>query len=311
MKRKALSVLLLLIVIGIGLFAYFSTGTTTHHQTKVSNSSHSSNKNGATAGFSHVVIIVEENQPEANIIGNLNAPYINKLAKQYSFGVGYNAVTNPSLPNYIALTSGTTAGITNDCNPPSSICIANVRNIGDSLEAAGKTWKEYAESMPSPCYAYNSGEYAVKHNPFMYYPDITSNPSRCANHVVPFSQFASDLNTNLPNYSFITPNLCNDMHDCSIQTGDTWLSEQVPKILASKDFSEQKSLLVITWDEGYSSNNTVLVIFAGSAAKTGYVSTQSYNHYSLLHTIEANWGLPPLTQNDASANLMTDMLKQN
>ena len=185
------------------------------------------------ATFDHIVIIVEENKPRDEVIGSSSAPYINKLAKTYSQAVHYNAVTNPSLPNYISLTSGTTAGITNDCNPPGPACQADVTNVADSLEHAHKTWKTYAESMPKPCYGSNNGDYAVKHNPFMYYPDITSQADRCNSHVVPFSQFTADLSaaTSLPDYALVSPNLCNDMHNCSIQTGDAWLARYVPQIL--------------------------------------------------------------------------------
>lgn len=272
---------------------------------------HHSTSLPSSKSFSHVVIILEENKPKGTVIGNSSAPYINKLATTYSQATNYYAITNPSLPNYIALTSGTTAGITNDCNPPSNSCMANVSNIADRLEHAGKTWKEYAESMPQPCYPYTSGEYAVKHDPFMYYPDITDNNSRCKSHVVPFSQLATDLSTvnSLPNYIFITPNLCDDMHDCSVAAGDSWLSKQVPSILNSPAFKKENSLLVIVWDEGDNSNNNVPVIFAGPAAKHGYIRNTYYSHYSLLHTIENNWNLPPLTQNDKSAPLMTDMLQ--
>lgn len=261
--------------------------------------------------FDHVVIIVEENKPREEIIGNPAAPYINHLAQTYAQAVHYYAVTNPSLPNYVALTSGTTAGITNDCNPPGTTCRANVANIADRLEQGGKSWKMYAESMPGPCDASNSGDYAVKHNPFMYYPDISGDSARCNAHVVPFSQLLADLATtaSLPDYAFISPNLCNDMHNCSVQTGDGWLARYVPQIFGSPAFARQRSLLIIVWDEGNNSNNNVAAIFAGPAAKRGFVSQRYYSHYSLLRTIEHNWHLAPLTQNDRTAPLMTDMLQ--
>ena len=113
----------------------------------------------------------------------------------------------------------------------------------------------------------------------------------------------------LPNYVFISPNLCHDMHNCPVQTGDAWLSQQVPTILSSPAFTTQNSLLVITWDEGEGDNNTVSTIFAGPAARKSHESAPAYNHYSLLHTIESLWGLEPLTDNDKNAPIMTDMLK--
>lgn len=259
----------------------------------------------------HVVIIVEENKTLGSIIGNPNAPYLNRLARTYSLADNYFAVTNPSLPNYLALTSGTTNGISSDCYPTGTSCQVTSTNIADQLEQAGKTWKEYANSMPHPCDVVNSGEYAVRHIPFLYYPDITSNKSRCLSHVVPYSQFLKDLtsSTTLPDYSFITPNLCNDMHSCSIQIGDDWLAQQVPTILDSSPFTQQHSLLVVVWDEGDALSNNVAVIFAGSDAEKGYISHSFYSHYSLLHTIEWMWSMKPLTRDDTSAPIMNDMLQ--
>jgi len=261
----------------------------------------------------HVVIILEENEGAAHIIGNPQAPYINSLVSVSALATNYSAITHPSLPNYLALTSGTTGGITTDCHPPGPpSCQVTSKNIADEIEASGRSWKEYAESIPAACTPDNSGNYAVKHNPFMYYPDITSKADRCAKHVVPFNSFANDLKStdSLPNYSFITPDICNDMHDCSIQTGDDWLKSEVPKILSSPAFTEQRSLLIITWDEAENTSpgNKVVTIFAGSAAKKGYKSNKAYSHYSLLHTIESQWKLAPLTDNDRSAPLMTEML---
>ncbi len=260
----------------------------------------------------HIVVIVMENKSRSEIIGSDDAPYINSLAAAYAQAANYYAVAHPSLPNYIALTSATTAGITGDCSPPGRGCQANAANIADSLEKAGKTWKAYMESMPTPCALANSRDYAVRHNPFVYYPDIRNGSSRCNAHDVPFSRLTHDLAgaDTFPAYAFVTPNLCNDMHNCSAATGDRWLAAHIPAILRSPAFTAQRSLLVITWDESESGNsNNVPVIFAGSAAKRKYVSRRYVSHYSLLHTIETIWRLRALTNNDASAPLMTDMLQ--
>ena len=261
-------------------------------------------------GIDHVVIIVEENKPASTILGNAAAPYINKLAAENALATNYQAVTHPSLPNYLALTSGTTAGITNDCSPGAS-CTARVTSVADSIGKSGRTWKMYAEGMPAPCTPGNAYPYAVKHNPFMYYPGVTGNHASCAAHDVPLTQLGEDLKTagTLPNYVFISPNLCNDMHDCPVATGDTWLAHHVPAILASPAFRTQNSLLVVTWDEGEGDNNAVSTIFAGPAARHGYKSSLAYSHYSLLHTVESLWGLAPLTNNDKNAPIMSDLLK--
>lgn len=268
-------------------------------------------QSAAPKTLGYIFIIVEENQTYSDIIGNPQAPYINSLISKYALATNYYAVAHPSLPNYLALTSGSTDGIDSDCNPPSAGCVVNVPNIADQIEASGRSWKEYAESMPSNCYSYNSGNYATKHNPFVYYADIIHNQSLCNSHVVPFTELLSDLSSinSTPNYAFITPNLCNDMHNCSISVGDSWLAKYVPAILQSKAFLTKPSLLAITWDEGNSTNNHVATILAGSAIKNDYQSNLSFTHYSLLHTIEYVWGLNPLTSNVKVAPIMTNFLK--
>lgn len=256
--------------------------------------------------FQHIFIILEENNGYSSIIGNPNASYINSLIKQYSLLTNYYATDHPSLPNYLELTSGTNGGITNDCNP-AAVCNISVSNLADELESHNLTWKEYAESMPSNCYLYNFGNYATKHNPFVYYKDITTNINRCRSHVVPYSQMQIDLSSTdtTPDFAFITPNLCNDMHNCSINIGDNWLSQNVPIILKSKAFTEENSLLIITWDESDGGNNHVATLLIGPSVKPGSTLSGLYNHYSLLHTVEVNWGLPGLTANDKNANIIS------
>ena len=264
----------------------------------------------ATAAIEHVVIIIEENKPESRIIGSPEAPYINRLAADNALATNYRAVTHPSLPNYLALTGGSTAGITNDC-PPGDGCMAQGSGIAGTVEKSGRSWKMYAEAMPAPCTPTSSGDYAVKHNPFLYYPGVIADKAHCAAHDVPFTQLAADLKdtSTLPDYVFISPDLCHDMHDCSVQTGDDWLARHVPAILASPAFTRQNSLLVITWDEGNAANNNVSTIFAGPAAKKAFRSDTPYTHYSLLRTIEDVWDLPPLTGKDGEVTAMTDMLR--
>lgn len=259
----------------------------------------------------HIVVIVDENKPAESVIGNAAAPYLNRLAHAWALATGYRAVTHPSLPNYLALTSGTTAGITTDCNPPGGDCLDRGPNLAESLDRAGRTWKMYAESMPKPCATANTSLYAVKHNPFLYFPSVTSDPAYCAAHDVPYDTLTSDLSgtATLPDVAFISPNLCDDMHDCSIATGDAWLAANVPRILGSQAFTRQRSLLIITFDEGDSADNRVACILAGPAAATHTVSAAGFTHYSLLRTIEQAWGLHPLTANDADAAPMTALLR--
>jgi len=263
----------------------------------------------ASTRLQHVVVIMEENKPATRIVGNADAPYFNQLLTRYAHASDYSAITHPSLPNYLALTSGTTGGITSDCNPPGGSCLVTSPNLADSLRAAGLSWRMYAEGMPEPCSTPNTDRYAVKHNPFLYYPSVTGSAASCAHDDVPFTAFAGDLasTSTLPAFSFISPDLCNDMHSCSIAAGDAWLAQVVPQILTSPAFTTQQSLLVVTFDEGDSSDNVVACVFAGPAARRGAVSNTPYSHYSLLRTIEDGLGLPPLGESAAAAP-MTDLL---
>jgi phospholipase C len=249
-----------------------------------------------------------ENKPASRILGVDDAPYLNRLAKDYALATNYHAITRPSLPNYIALTSGTTAGITSNCKPDT--CQADVHSIADEIRKSGRDWRMYAEGMPEPCTADNAGRYAVKHNPFMYYPAVTNDRVSCSDHVVPFSRLDEDLKTDksLPDYVFITPDMCSDTHDCPVQSGDEWLSRQVPKILSAPAFTAGNSLLVVTYDEGNGDSNQVATVFAGPAARKGYTSETRFTHYSLLRTIEDAWGLDPLTDNDRNAEAMAELL---
>ena len=257
--------------------------------------------------YDHVFVIAMENHSYGEIIGNPAAPYINSLTAAGGLATNYFAAGHPSLPNYLALTGGSTYGVTSDC----TTCWVAAPNIADKLEAAGKTWKAYQESMPSACLVGDSYPYVQKHNPLIYFNDIRTNASRCQSHVVPYSQLSGDLGSaaTTPNYAFITPNMSNDMHDGSIQAGDAWLQQQVPHILGSPAFTAQRSLLTIVWDEDDgSASNQVAMILVGTGITPGYRSTAGYNHYSLLHTVEAGLGLPTLTNNDAAAAVMSDFV---
>ena len=269
--------------------------------------------------FSHVFIIVMENEAYEQILGNtVDAPYINSLAEQYSVAANYYGIVHPSLPNYIALTAGDTFTITNDCTK----CFIDHPNIVDQLEAAGKSWKAYMESMPSPCFVGDSGKlYQQKHNPFIYFDNIRGNPARC-NKIVPLSQLEADLQANaLPQYVWITPNMCNDIHDCKLSVGDAWLQEWVTKILASPAW-QQNGVLFLTFDESNHSDNSgccqyatgghILTMVISPLSRPGYQSPIEYDHYSLLRTIEQAWGMPLLGKaNCECSQPMTDFFPAN
>jgi phosphatidylinositol-3-phosphatase len=252
----------------------------------------------SSPSFSHIFTIVLENKEYTTIIGKSYAPYLNSLVSISGLATQYYAIGHPSLPNYMALTGGSTFGITSDC----TTCFQHAQNLADQIEASGRTWKAYMENMPSPCYAGDSpdGLYAQKHDPFLYYDDIRTNHTRCTTHVVPFTQFTTDLSGNqLPAYVWITPNICHDMHSCSVADGDTWLSQVVPLILQSVAFTHN-GLLFITFDEGETSasccndalGGQVTTLVISPLVKKGFQSTILETHYSLLRTVEEVWGLP-------------------
>jgi phospholipase C len=235
------------------------------------------------------VIVMENRSYDQAIAGR----YTSELAKQYAAATNYHGVSHPSLPNYLALTSGSTWGIADDGYHP-----LPAGGLGAQLTAAGIDWKAYMEGMAGSCLR-TSYPYALKHDPFPYYGDS------CPAQVVPFSQFDADLAGTVPGFVWITPNMCNDGHDCSTAVADRWLSQTVPKILATSAW-QQDGLLLITWDEGEDSANHVLTLVIHPDPLL-HTSSHAYDHYSLLATIEDRLGVPRLGQ-AAQADALTDLL---
>jgi phospholipase C len=234
-----------------------------------------------------------ENHAYSQVIGSSSAPYENELAAQCGLATNYKATTHPSLPNYIAMTSGDTQGVTDD-NGPSSHQLS-AASIFSQVKGAGGSWRSYQESMPSNCALSSSGTYAVKHNPAAYYVPIRSD---CAVWDVPMGTassgaFASDLaNNTLPSFSFITPNLCNDTHDCSVGTGDSWLQSWIPKITSSAAYQSGNTAIFLTWDEDdFTTVNQVATLVITPTTAAGTRSGTAFNHYSLLKTTEQMLGL--------------------
>jgi phosphatidylinositol-3-phosphatase len=224
-----------------------------------------------------------ENAPYNSIVGNASARYLNQLANECGLATNYSAITHPSLPNYLAATSGSTWGITDD-NSPAAHPLSHA-SIFSQVAAAGLTWRSYEESMPSRCDLSSSGEYAVKHNPAAYYTDIRS---ACARGDVPLSDLRLDT---LPAFSFATPNLCDDMHDCSVATGDARLKRWVPRILASRAYRSGTTALFITFDEGGGNSNRVATIVVSPTTPPGTRAQTAFDHYSLLKTTEQMFGI--------------------
>ena len=240
---------------------------------------------GGVPSFTHVVVIVFENKEEQQVIGTRDAPTFTRLARSYARLRNYHGVAHPSLPNYLALVSGATHGIRTDCTS----CSVSARNLADTLEQAGHTWKTYAEGLPRPGFTGAvAGRYAKKHDPFLYFRDIAGSASRRQN-VVPFPQLAADLHAQtLPDFALIVPDMCHSMHDCSVRTGDRWLARTVPPLLELPD-----TAIFVTFDEGTVPNHVPALVL-GTAVKPGVSFAPRTNHYGLLRTIEDAWGLPQL-----------------
>lgn len=275
-----------------------------------------------TAGSIKTVwIILMENQNWSQIKGSNSAPYINNTllpmashAEQYFNPPGIH----PSLPNYLWLEAGTNFGILDD-NPPSVNSQTTTQHLVSLLQQKGITWKAYQEDISgTDCPLMSSGEYAVKHNPFAYFADITNNQNpnsaNCIAHIRPFTELAHDLTTNnVAQYNFITPNLCDDMHDsCQpfldpIRQGDIWLANNVPMILTSSAY-QAGGAMFLTWDEAATSDGPIGMIILSPLAKgKGYENSIYYDHGSTLRTLQEIFGVTPLLNDAAKQTDLSDL----
>jgi len=251
----------------------------------------------ARASSSHVVVLVMENAQSSDVLGNRAAPYTNSLVRRYGLAAQSYAITHPSLPNYLALTSASTQRIDSDCTE----CHTAGANIVDQLEAARISWRAYLEDVPGPCFrGAGAGSYARKHNPFIYYDDIARSAARCRK-LVGFGQLAADVrHGRLPTYAWVTPNLCDDGHDCGVSVADRFLARTVPALIRSLG---PHGFLVLTWDEGSSDagccgeaahGGHIATIVAGPDVRRGAREAAAIDHYGVLGTIEESLRLPPL-----------------
>ena len=274
-----------------------------------------------------VFIILMENhnwtgtQDATSIEGSRYAPYINHTllpvashAEQYFNPPGIH----PSLPNYLWLEAGTNFGILDD-NPPSLNSQTTTQHLVTLLNKATISWKAYQEDISGTvCPLTNTGLYAVKHDPFVYFDDVTDNQNPnsayCIAHVRPFSELAADLQKGtVAQYNFITPNLCDDMHDkCKpienpIEQGDIWLSQNVPGILNSAAYKKGGALF-ITWDEAASGDGPVgLIVLSAFAKGNGYENFIYYDHGSTLRTLEEIFGVSPFLNDAGNQKDLSDL----
>ncbi len=265
-----------------------------------------------------VFIILMENQNWSDIAGNPSAPYINDTllpmashCEQY-----YNPpYIHPSLPNYLWLEAGTNFGVLDDSHPDTNH--QNTTNhLAALLRSAGISWKTYQEDISGTYVPLaNTNNYAVRHNPFVYFDDITgtNNPEFAYGiaHIRPYEELAGDLmNNTVARYNFITPNTCDDMHDCGIQQGDSWLAAEVPKILASSAYKNAGALF-ITWDEATGGDGPIgMIVLSPLARGAGYSNNINYTHSSTLRTIQEIFGVTPLLSDAADATDLSDLFSQ-
>jgi phosphatidylinositol-3-phosphatase len=238
-----------------------------------------------TPAAKHVFVIVLENTSYQLA---LRQPYIASVAKQYAVATSYSSVASPSLPNYLAMTSGSTWGIRDDLyhRLPAG-------GVGSQLSDAGISWKAYMEGFTGDCF--NSAyPYALKHNPFAYYGGA------CPANVVPMTDLTTDLNGDTPQLSWITPGLCNDGHDCGVGAADRWLAQVVPQITSSSAW-QQNGVLFITWDESSAGDSRVAMLVVSPSLR-GEIATP-LNHFSLSATISDQLGVPRLGEAQQATSL--------
>ncbi len=268
-----------------------------------------------------VFVIMMENHNWDSIKDSSSAPYINQTllpmaahTEQYYNPPGLH----PSEPNYLWLEAGSNFKITNDSDPLRNH-LSTTAHLTTLLDAANISWKAYQEGITgTDCPLASHGKYAAKHNPMIYFDDVTDTNNRqsayCIAHERPYTELAADLtNNSVARYNFITPDLCNDMHDSggcatfdSVKNGDRWLSAEVPKILASQAY-QQGGVLFITWDESEGGDHPVGMIVLSPDAKVGYSNTIHYTHSSTLRTIEELFNVSPFLGDAANASDLSDL----
>ncbi len=263
---------------------------------------------GTLPAFGHVFVVVEENADYARVVTDSAMPYLDSLAGAYGLATQYYANTHPSIGNYFMLTTGQVV-----TNNDSYMGTVTADNIVRQLIAAGKTWKAYAEDLPSVGYVGgNQGLYARRHNPLSYFSDVV-NDSVERRNLVPFSAFAGDLASGtLPDYAFIVPNLCNDAHNCGLDVADAWLRTNIDPLIRSADF-QRNGLLIIVFDESASDatggGGRIAWVVVSPEAKRGFRSSTTYQHESTLRLTAEALGLTRFPGAADSASNMAEFFQ--
>ncbi|MDR0345110.1 MAG: alkaline phosphatase family protein [Nocardiopsaceae bacterium] len=257
----------------------------------------------APAHYAHVIWIIMENKSLSQVLGSPDSPFLNQLGNQCGIATNDTAISHPSLPNYIAMTSGSPQGITDDASPS-----AHPLAVPSIFSQLGGGWRGLDESMKSNCEQANDGLYAVRHNPAAYYTNIRT---VCDQRDIPLTS-SSNLTTDLSaRFTFITPDVCDDEHDnCAgggaageLRTGDAFLASFVPKVLSSPEYTSGTTAVFITFDEGEDATNKVFTVVVAPTVTPGTVSAQSFSHFSMLRTTEEMLHLPLIAGAQTAASM--------
>jgi len=249
-------------------------------------------RSGPPGKVTKVMVTWEENENYSSVIGSSGAPYINSIASQCGLATNYDSLTHPSLPNYMEMTSAQPYDVApwNGDRDPGGTC----STTNPSIFSQTSNWKSYVESMPSNCDMTDSGDYEARHNPAVYYSNLTD----CSTNDVPFTELATDVASgSLPTISTVTPNAIDDGEDGTLSETETWLSNYLPTILAGPDYTSGRLAIIIVWDEGagsgdVASNVPLIVLSEGTPA--GSTSSLPLNDYSVTAAIDSIAGLTPL-----------------
>jgi phosphatidylinositol-3-phosphatase len=244
--------------------------------------------------YDHVVVVVMENKSAGSVLHTSASARTTRFAERCGTATDYHAVAHPSLPNYLALTSGSTHGVADDAGP--SVHPIGGPSLFAEVAASGRTWATYAEAMPAPCDRHDSGRYAVKHNPALYYVDLAAS---CRHQDVPFGTpsggaFVDAVRSDqLPAFALVVPDLCEDTHDCPVAVGDAWLGRVLDLVVSSPAYASGRTAVFVTWDEDDGSHgNRVGLVAVAPAIRPGTVAASAATHYSLLRTVEDLLALP-------------------
>ena len=246
-----------------------------------------------------VFTIVFENENAQDALDPQKAPYFYELSQKWGNSEAYVSDTHPSLVNYIIMTSGKPNGIESNDDPRSNHQIPGKEHLAEQLDEAGVKWRAYMEDMETPCRMASTDLYAARHNPFVYYTSLTDDFDRCADRVVDYDEhFEADLDSGEYKYMWITPNTCNDMHDCDAKVAGEWLEKVVNRIMETPAYKNGGAIFIL-FDEGEIriadvDANIAAIVISPRLVEPGYSTDTYFDHRSYLATIEDIFEMPRL-----------------